>query len=467
MSEQEITLDAPATAASASFTLLLIALSLIVFLINVDYTAVNLALPTMANDLQASLGTIQWVLTAYVLTWALLIFPCGSLLAKFTTRQLCLGGLSLFTLASLLAGMAFTSHLLIFARMLQGLSAAIYAPAVYGLIHCYVPEDKRGRAMGLLSLGVGLGLAIGPFVGGTLVALGSWRAIFLVNLPIGLLAFYVIYKQRDIQQQKNTAVPFSKISALLIGFTTLSLIYLLNQWQVWQQNASLYLVWIVFAIASFVGFIYVQKKILHPLIPLDLFRNRTFSACCLGIFLEQAGFSITIMATSLYLQNILHYSPLASGFIFLFLTVIFGIIAMIGGRWVDQKGLTLPTITGMIIMAVGALLFAVVASGQQGLLVCPVLFITGIGMGLAFIGLNTGIVKAVTQEQVGIATSIFMVLALISNSFGITLTTLFYQHAQRIGGLNGISEIMLLSMGISLIAAISFWQLNRAKSMNQ
>lgn len=458
MSEQDVSLPLSAAGTKpASFSLLLFALSLIVLLINVDYTAVNLALPTMAIDLHASLNTIQWVLTGYVLTWALLIFPCGSLSAKFTTKQLCLAGLGLFIVASAIATFAYSSHILIAARILQGLSAAIYGPAVYGLIHCYIPEQMRGKAMGFLSLGVGLGLAIGPFIGGSLITLWSWRAIFLINIPIGLAALYIIYKQQDLQQPANTPLTLSKSSILLIGFTTLSIIYVVNQYQAWQQHVGLYAGWIVAAIVSLVGFIVLQQKINSPLIPLSIFKNRQYTACCIGIFLEQAGFSFIVVATSLYLQNVLHYSPLTSSLIFLFLTVIFGLIALVGGRWVDKKGLALPTISGMIIMGLGSLWFADIVINSTSMLVCPALFIIGIGMGLAFIGLNSGVVKTVSQAEIGIATSIFMVLALVANSLAISLTMLFYQHASVVKTFNGISEILLLNAVLSLVAAAFFW----------
>ncbi|MFN7096508.1 MAG: MFS transporter [Gammaproteobacteria bacterium] len=465
MAEQESALNLSAAETKpAAFSLLLFALSLIVFLINVDYTAVNLALPTMADDLHTSLNTIQWVLTAYVLTWALLIFPCGGLSAKFTTKQLCITGLSLFIVASALATFAFSSHMLIAARILQGLSAAIYGPAVYGLIHCYVPEQARGRAMGILSLGVGLGLAVGPFIGGSLLTLWSWRAIFLINLPIGLAALYVIFKQQDTQQPSTTSLSLSKSSIFLIGFATLSLIYIVNQYQAWQQHAGLYIGWAILAIVALISFVFLQQKIANPLIPLSLFKNRKYAACCVGIFFEQAGFSIIVVATSLYLQNTLHYSPLISSLIFLFLTVIFGVIALIGGRWVDQQGLVLPTISGMLLMAAGSLLFAGVAVSSYSLLVCPILFVLGVGMGLAFIGLNSGVVKTVSQGHIGIATSVFMVLALIANSFAITFTTLFYQHANIASKFNGISQVMLLNTVLSLLAVWFFWRLSAKKA---
>lgn len=458
MSNSEISLPlSDARAKPASFSMLLLALSLIILLINIDYTAVNLALPSMADDLHTSLNTIQWVLTGYVLTWALLIFPSGSLSAKFTTRQLCMGGLSLFILASVLATFAYSSSMLIFARVLQGVAAAIYGPAVYGLIHCYIPEQMRGKAMGFLSLGVGLGMAIGPFVGGSLITLWSWRAIFAINLPIGIAALYIIYKQQDKQQAANTPLSLSKRSVLLISFTTLSIIYIVNQYQVWQQNVGLFTGWALAAIMALAVFVLLQKRISNPLVPLSLFKNRKYTACCIGIFCEQAGFSFVVVAASLYLQNVLHYSPLTSSLIFLFLTIIFGVIALIGGRWVDRKGLALPTISGMIIMAAGSLWMADIVIHSSGMWICPALFIIGIGMGLAFIGLNSGVVKTVSQEEIGIATSIFMVLALTANSVAISFTMLFYQQGIASQTFNGISEVMLLNALISLIAATFFW----------
>lgn len=435
--------------------LLLAALSLFVFIINVDYTAVNLALPPMASDLHTSLNTLQWVLSGYVLAWAVLVIPGGNLTAKYQKKHLCLGGLALFMLGSFLAGISTSATLLIGSRVLQGIAAAISVPAAYALIYIHVAEKARGHAMGILSLGVGLGLAIGPFVGGALVTWLGWRSIFWINLPIGLLTCLMLGFNRQ-PEPAPSAHPMSQQSAVLVGTGAVLLLYTLGQWSKWAEQPWVYALLVSIAIVMLIAFVKLQKKLVFPLVPLQLFANKPYLGCCLGILIEQYCFSAIIVATGIYLQKILHFSPLDSSFMFLFMTVVFGVIATFGGALVDRKGIQIPTIVGMLILALGALLFSLLTTQSTVIAISAVLLIVGAGMGLAFIGLNTGIVKTIPQEYVGIGTSVFMMLALFGGALGVTFTTLLYEISSRTELLNSLQEGSTLFNGEQLHQLFSY-----------
>lgn len=407
-------------------TALLITLSTMMLLINVDYTAVNLALIAMARDLQTDLNSIQWVLSAYVFAWAILVIPAGEYTNRFSKNHLCLAGLSLFLLASLLASMANSSTQLILARILQGAAGALYVPAMYAMIHLYVAEQRRGFAIGMMSLGVGLGLAIGPVLGGFLLTLWGWRSIFLINLPVGCIALFIIYhykKQEEIPAQKK---PINFLSVILLSTSLMTTLYLLSHWQTSFLLSRLAL--IAMSIISLYAFIVQQNRLKFPLIPLTIFKNTAYSGCLFGILLEQYAFSTIIVATGLYLQKVLLLSPLSSCLVYLALTSVFGIIAVVGGTWVDRLGIRKPIISGLLLLSLGSLVFAVLSTTNSFSLLCVMLLMLGIGMGLAFSGLNAGIVKVVASESIGIASSIFVTFALLGNTFGVTLTTLIYQQ---------------------------------------
>lgn len=389
---------------------LLLALAIILFMVNIDYTAVNLALSSMADTFTVEFGSISWVLTGYIFAWGLAVIPSGKYADLHAKRDLCLVGLLLFLISSLLAGFATSANLLIAARFLQGVAGAIYIPCVYGLIALHFSAETRGKAMGIITLAVGLGGALGPFVGGILVTYLNWRYLFLINLPLGALAAAIIYKS-----QYREILP-----------------------------------------AHHQGFL---KSLIH-LIPSDLFRNWAFIGCCLGMGIEQFGFSTIMVTSGLYLQKIMNFSPFKSSIEFLFITVVFGVIAATGGPWVDRAGIRLPTVTGLIIIAIGAFLFAQVDTHTSNLVFESIFLLFGTGMGFAFVGLNTGIMQVVSEDHVGIASSIFAAFALTGNFLGASITTLFFEM------FGGISLSLIVCGTLCLIATlICYCTLNSERNL--
>jgi EmrB/QacA subfamily drug resistance transporter len=430
--------------------LLLIALSLILFLINVDYTAVNLALLPIAAELKSTLSTTKWVLSGYALAWAVLVIPGGNFADRCSKKKACLLGLVLFLFSSFLAGIANSSIILIAARILQGMAGAIFIPATYALVYINFEEKIRGYAIGMISLGVGLGMAFGPVIGGILLSWLNWRSIFFINIPIGLISILILLSRKDTEKITQNTPPFSKLSALLLGVSIVVFLFLLDQIQLWSQNSSLYLTISCLAIFSIIIFVYLQNKLSNPLIPLNLFANIPYLGCVLGILLEQYGFSSVIVTIGLFLQKKLLFSVFKTSMIYLCLSMVFGIIAALGGRLVDKIGLRVSTVIGLMVMSIGTALFSILTGVDSLITICAVFTIIGIGMGLAFTGLNTAVVKTVAQQYIGIGSSVFVMCALIGNSLGVTLTTLIYE----IYVAHGIRNIMLVTTTLLIIALV-------------
>jgi EmrB/QacA subfamily drug resistance transporter len=426
------------------------------FIINVDYTAINLALTPVMTELHSNLNSMQWVLSGYVLAWSIFVIPAGKYADYYGKKRLCLIGIALFLLASLIAGCAMSPGILILARVFQGVAAAIYVPTLYALIYLNFAENERGKAIGLMSLAVGLGMAIGPLMGGLFVSWFSWRYIFFVNIPIGLIALFIIYKSKSAELLQASITKISKRSLILLSLIIVIILYSLSQWQLWPTHGFLYSGLALVALLAFVYFVLLQQKISNPLIPLKLFSNVAFLGCIIGIFIEQYGFSSIIIATGMYLQKILQLSALKCSAIYLSLTALFGIVAVIGGRWVDRVGIRLPTVLGLTIMAIGSAIFMSLTANSSLAFVCMVFSILGIGMGLAFSGLNTGIVKTVSEVNIGIASSTFLMFALLGNSFGVTLTTMIYERASHIGAQIITETIAALNTGVSNAMLVTF-----------
>lgn len=407
---------------------LLFAFSLILFIINIDYTAVNLALIPIATDLKANLNTIQWVLSGYMLGWVLLVIPGGKYADCLDKKFLYLLGLGLFLLASILAGLAFSPTMLITARILQGIAGGIYIPTVYALIYVIFAEQERGRAIGLLSLGVGLGMALGPFLGGVILSLINWRCIFFINIPIGLVAWWIVYRSQKIKTTvTGNHSAFSKLSVTMFGLSIALILYLLSVWQNWTQQPLFSFSLLISFIVILGLFLLMQWKTKNPLFPLVLFRNRFFMGTIIGILLEQYIFSTVMVSSGLYLQKVLHFSSFQSSLIYLFLSLIFGFIAVISGPWIDRIGLKKPTMIGFLVLALGSLGFIYLSESSLLWTVGIIFFTLGAGMGFAFAALNSGVVKTVEAEHIGIASSLFLVCALMGNALGVTFTTISYQ----------------------------------------
>lgn len=425
--------------------ILLFALSLMAFLINVDYTAVNLALLPIARDFHVSLTVLQWLLTAYVLAWAIIVIPAGKYSDNFPKSRCCAFGLVLFLIASLLAGVANNVVVLIIARILQGISAALYVPAMYSLIYLHFAEQKRGKAIGIMSLGVGAGLVCGPALSGILLSLFSWRSIFFINIPIALIALIIIAADKQIEPLPQDKQVPNRIGSFLLGFALLDIIYLLGIWQTWQFHVIVCSILFVMAIVALIAFIYWQKTSVMPLIPLSLFANLSFIAIIVGMLLEQYAFSAIMVATGLYLQKVMLLTPLKCGLFYLYFTTVFGVIAALGGAWVDKAGLKLPIILGLALLCSSVVIFALFANSMNWLWLCIIFVMIGIGMGLAFAGLNTGIVKVVAVQEIGVATSVFIMSALLGNALGVSFTTMIYEKTSLLNLLHSLQSNYILS----------------------
>ncbi len=254
---------------------LLFAISLMALMINFDYTAVNLSLVTIATHLHTDLNTIQWTLSGYMLAWAALTIPAGRQIDRFGEKRMCLIGISLFLLSSILAGLSENAWMLISARILQGVSGAIYVPTLYALIFKHFNQHKLGFAMGLLSVGVGFGMAIGPTLGGLILHYFGWRWIFLINIPIALLGSLIIYRCAGQDQMQTTLKKSDNIGAIILGLSLIVLIFSLSKVQIWGAGSTHFIAAILAAFLLFLGLILWQSKAgREPIIPFQLFLNK-------------------------------------------------------------------------------------------------------------------------------------------------------------------------------------------------
>lgn len=424
---------------------LLFALTLMALIVNIDYTAVNLSLVKISHELHSELNVIQWVLGAYVLVWSAFVIPASKTIEKYGHFRICFFGLLLFLLGSIVAGFSPFAWMLILGRILQGVAAAFFVPTLYGLVAVTFPPERQGQAMGKLGLGVGLGMAIGPTFGGVILTYLGWRWIFFINVPIILFIMSIVMFTAP-KSPIQSSIKLDKVASALLSIGIVSLMYALSLLHRIDMGGEEFAFFLAVAFIVFLLFFIQQSRSDDALISLKIFKNKAYAGSCIALALEQYVFAAVVVSFGLYLQKVMDLSVLNASMFFLALTLVFGLISPFSGRLVDKVGIQKPAFFGMLLLAFGMLLVALFAGVMSFWLVIVSLLIMGIGMGLAFNALNTGIITTVKPEEVGVASGIFVMLALLFNTIGVIITTMIYEvasyhrllaYAERLkGGLN-------------------------------
>jgi len=327
-------------------------------------------------------------------------------------------------ISSLLAGVSTTAWMLIGSRVLQGMSGAIFVPTLYSLIFSNFTEKNRGTAIGFFSLGVGLGAAVGPSFGGLLLKTVGWPWIFYINVPLTLLAMACILVSTSKVSAKNSDKQVLQSSTLILGVGLVIFMYtinLLNHYAIFSAE----IIGLLTLVAALVLiFIFKEKHTNNPTIPKSLMLNKKFAGVSFAFAIEQFCFSSSYVALGLYMQNILAYSAYYSSMIFLALSSIFALISTFSGMIVGKVGINRPALLGFVLLAAGTYSFLLLPEQITALQLIVILLILGAGMGFAFSALNTGMMSTVKEQEIGIASSVFVMVALVGNALGVVISTL-------------------------------------------
>ncbi len=372
-----------------------------------DGTVVNVALRTIGEDLDASLAELQWVTNGYLLSLASLILLGGSLGDRFGRRRVFVVGTVWFAVASLLCGLAPSAEVLIVARILQGVGAALLTPGSLSMIQGAFVREDRARAIGAWT-GLGsIAAAVGPFVGGGLVQYADWRWIFLINLPVAALTVVIaqraVPETRDPHASTHFDVAGAGLGALSLGALTYALIQ-------WGGTLAPYAG--VVALVAGVGFVAVEKRVREPMLRLQIFGDLTFSAANLMTFLVYGALGAALFFLVLELQTVGGYGPLEAGLALLPLTIIMLLLAARGGQLAARIGPRLPMTLGPFVMAAGiALLLRVGVDVHYRLDVLPGVTVFGLGLALLVAPLTATVLAAAPDEHAGIASGVNNALA--------------------------------------------------------
>lgn len=377
-------------------------LSLSMLLSSLGTSIANVALPALAQAFGASFQEVQWVVLAYLLAITTLIVSVGRLGDIIGRRRLLLAGIVLFTTASLLCGAAPTLWLLIAARALQGLGAAIMMALAMAFVGETVAKDRIGSAMGLLGATSAIGTALGPSLGGVLIAALGWQAIFLVNVPLGVLAFAIAarYLPIDSREPKSERTRFDVVGTLLLALTlgAYALAMTVGRGSLGPLNVGLLL-------AAGVGaglFVFAGKKVASPLIQLTMFRDQRLSASLAISALVTTVMMATLVVGPFYLSRALHLDAARVGLVMSIGPIISALSGVVAGRIVDRWGAPRMVITGLIAMAAGSVALSVLPmmSGIAGYIVAMAVLTPGYALFQA--ANNTAVMMDVRADQRGV-----------------------------------------------------------------
>lgn len=362
----------------------------------------NVALPTLTQAFDASFQEVQWIVLAYLLAITTLIVSVGRLGDITGRRRLLLAGLFLFTVASVLCGVAPTLWLLIAARAAQGLAAAIMMTLTMAFVGETVPKARTGSAMGLLGTMSAIGTALGPSLGGLLIAGAGWRAIFLVNVPLGLLAFCLAYRYlpADRREPKTDRAGFDVVGTLLLALTlgAYALAMTIGRGSFGQLNLALFVA-AVFAAGLFV---LVEARVASPLIRLAAFGNTTLSASLATSALVATVMMATLVVGPFYLSRALGLDAAVVGIVMSVGPLVAALTGVPAGRIADRFGAGRMTVIGLIAIAAGCFILSVMPaiSGIPGY-IAPIAVITS-GYALFQTANNTAVMSDIRPDQRGV-----------------------------------------------------------------
>ena len=400
------------TLASVSFGL---------FMIMLDNTIVNVALPSIRSDLHIQLSELEWVVNGYALTFAVLMLTGGKLADRYGRRLIFIAGLAVFTASSLACGMAGSAHMLIAARVVQGVGSAMMNPATLSIITTTFPPRQRGTAIGIWAGTSAMALAIGPLLGGLITQHIGWSWIFFINVPVGILgiivARLVIDESRDTAHEQRLDIPGLVTSAVGLFGLTYGLIEANNYGWTSPRILALFAI----AAAGLVSFVLLELRQRLPMLDLGLFKNSTFAGANATMMLVALAMFGVFFYVSIYMQTIIGYSPTQAGAAFLPMTILIILIAPLAGRFSDVLGSRWLVGAGMLLVSISLALFSRLGVNGTYWDLFPGLIVGGVGMALTMTPTTAAAMGSVEVDKAGVGSAVLNSMRQVGGSLGIAV----------------------------------------------
>jgi EmrB/QacA subfamily drug resistance transporter len=391
------------------------------FMIMLDNTVVNVALPSMQRSLHLKVSELEWVVAGYALTFGAFMLTGGKLADLFGRRKMFVAGLVIFTASSLACGLAGSASSLIGARVIQGLGAALMNPATLSIISVTFPPKQRGTAIGIWAGVSALALAIGPLVGGLITERVNWNWIFFINVPIGVIAiaaaFAFITESRDTSREQRPDVPGLFTSAL--GLFALS--YGLIEANTYGWGSGRILAAFAIGAVALAAFVLLELRQRLPMLDLSLFRDRVFSGANTVMLLVGLAMFGVFFYVSLYVQQILGYSPTQAGASFLPWTLLIILLAPQAGRLSDKLGSRGLVGVGMTLLAGSLFLFSQMGAHESFWGLVPAMVLGGVGMAAIMSPVTSTAMASVPPDKAGVGSAVLNSMRQVGGSLGIAV----------------------------------------------
>lgn len=428
------------------------------FMAMLDNLVLGVALPSIQESFDASISDLEWFTNAYTLAFAVLLIPFSILGENFGRKRMFLIGVILFTLGSVFSGLSGSPIELILSRCLQGIGGAAIVPLSLTLVHHVFTEETRAAAMGIWSGISGLGLSVGPLVGGLITEGLPWQLIFWVNVPVGIAA--LLLGLWWLPESKGKSKPINLLSILLLGAGMFGIIFGLQEGNIRGWDSMIVVGSLAGGVLLLLLFSIFESRRRVPFIRFDFFRSSRYTALILAGFLMNAGIFGTIFLLTLFLQQAQGYSPLEAGVREMLWTGFTMIAAPLAGLAVTRFG-TKPVLTiGLLLQTIGVAGFAIMiftfgADFPFGYF-APFMILAGTGMGLSFTPLAHGILSSVPEESSGEASGVSNATRELGGVFGIAICTMIFQSGSAITSPESFSEHIVPSLtGASVFLVIA------------
>ncbi|WP_391572453.1 MFS transporter [Cohnella sp.] len=443
---------------TASRIRLLVVTCIVLFMAMLDNLVIGVALPSIQSDLNASLSDLEWFMNAYTLAFAVLLIPFSVLGESIGRKKVFLAGVVVFTLGSLLCGLSDSSLALILSRALQGVGGAAVVPLSLTLVNSAFPPEKRAAAIGLWSGISGLGLSVGPLVGGLIMEGAPWQMIFYVNVPIGVLA--LLFGLRWLGESRGVRKPLDPVGVLLLTSGLFGLIFGLERGNSEGWGTPIVVGSLALGLLLLVLFYFWERTRLVPLVRFDLFRSRAYFFYTFAGFWMNAGVFGAIFLLTLFLQQAQGFTPLQAGVREMAWTTMTMIAAPLAGLAISRLGNRNVLMAGLLFQTAALAWFALLIRARgfdfPFIEMLGPMMLAGTGMGLSFTPLSHGLISSAPEEAVGEASGVGNATRELGGVFGIAIGGLIFQSGSAIRSPQDFADHIVPSLGAgSLMMAIA------------
>jgi EmrB/QacA subfamily drug resistance transporter len=401
--------------------LILSSVSLGTFMATLDGSIVNISLPKIAEAFGIGISTVEWVSVAYLLVMGSLLLPFGRLGELLSFKRVYLVGFVLFTVASVLCGLAPSAQVLVGSRVLQGVGAAMLQAMGPAIVARTFGPGERGRALGLNAISVSIGLSLGPALGGFLTEFGTWRAIFFVNAPIGLIA--VLWAGRVLRDEgRREGVAFDMPGAVLSSLAVLGLLLALSEGEAWGWTSPIVMGLLLGFGVLGVAFVRVERRAAHPMLDLGLFRIRTFAAGNASVVAAFVGLFTATFLLPFFLESAAHFSPLDAGLLLTPVPITQAVVAPFSGALSDRIGTRWPASLGVVVLVIGLLSLTQLPTAFAVTDLVWRLVLVGFGMGMFMSPNSSAVLGSVPPHRIGTASGTLAQMRIDGQALGIALS---------------------------------------------